>query len=117
MNENLIELVVRTISKDFSLHIEMCHKGDESYIEDLYFSENDIRRGGLDICNYIEDLMGIEEDDSKIIIEKWVKSKVDIEKNRYDLNKIWFKTKYDWRSSVSSSGMTLSGITYFRRQE
>jgi hypothetical protein len=40
MNENLIELVVRTISKNFSLHIELCHKGDESYIEDLFFSEN-----------------------------------------------------------------------------
>lgn len=106
MNENLIELVIRTISKDFSLHIGLCHKGDETYIEDLFFLENGIRRGGLDICNYIEESMGIGEDDNKIIVEKWINKKINLIENKYDIDKVWFKTKnYD--------KLGYRGFTYF----
>ena len=109
MNENLIELVVRTISKDFSLHIELCHKGDVGYIEDLFFSENDVRRGGLDIYDHIEKLMGIGEDDSKIIIEKWVNKKINLIENKYDINKLWFRTKNYGKLMGGYSGFTYSG--------
>lgn len=112
MNENLIELVVRTISKDFSLHIVLCHKGDESYIVDLFFSENDVRRGGLDICDHIEELMGIGEDDSKIIIEKWINKKINLIENKYDINKLWFRTKNYGKLMGAYSGFTyFTGLT------
>ena len=110
MNEKLINIVIKTISKMYSIHCEMCFKGEDSYIEDLYFSESDIRRGGLDVSNFIEDTIGLTEEDCKIIVERWIKSKIDIDKNGYDINKIWFQTK-----SVSSSGISFSGVTYFTR--
>jgi len=106
MNEKLIDLVIRTISKTYTLHIEMCYKGEESYVEEIYFSECDIRRGGLDVSNYISNILGIDEDENKIIIEKWVNNKIDLTKNNYDINKLWFKTKNDYYSSSSMSGVT-----------
>jgi len=108
MNEKLIDIVIRSISKNYSIHIEMCYKGEESYIEDLYFSENDIRRGGLDVSYFIENTLGIDEEENKIIIEKWVNSKVDIDKNKYDINKLWFKTK-----NMNLSSGLFSGATFF----
>lgn len=39
MNEKLIDLVIRTISKTYTLHIEMCYKGEESY-EKKYIFQN-----------------------------------------------------------------------------
>lgn len=109
MNEKLIDIVVRTISKNYSIHIEMCYKGDESYIEDLYFSENDIRRGGLDVSNFIENTLGIDEEENKIIIEKWVNSKIDLDKNKYDINKLWFNTNLFNKGSI----VICTGSTFF----
>ena len=108
MNEKLIDIVVRTISKNYSIHIEMCYKGDESYIEDLYFSENDIRRGGLDVSDFISNTLGIDEEENKIIIEKWINTKIDLDKNKYDINKLWFKTKNSF-----GGGFAYSGVTFF----
>jgi hypothetical protein len=110
MEKKLIELIINPISKKYNLHAEICYKDSYSHIDDIYFSCNSIRIGGLDICRYINEMYGLEIDEGKIILKEWIKDRLKIDDKDYDFNKLWFISNKNY-SNLSCSGVT--SVDYF----
>jgi hypothetical protein len=105
MDKKLIDLIVKYISKKYHIHTEICYKDEYRYIDDLYFSSNGIRVGGLDICTYITDKYGLTSDEGKVIIKEWINIGLKITESDYDFEKLWFNTY------ISGNILNCSGYT------
>jgi hypothetical protein len=85
MEKKVIDLIIKPISKKYDLHAEICYKDNYRHIDDIYFSSNSIRVGGLDVCNYICETYGFFTDEGKTIVKEWIKDSLKIDDKNYGL--------------------------------
>jgi hypothetical protein len=92
MDSKIYERIIKYVSERFNLHLELCFKGDVLILEDVYFSEMNIKRGGLDVHEYVDSLFGFTEDETKNLITRWVGEKMP--NIKFNIDSLWYQTRY-----------------------